>query len=104
MLKSLSEQAFEAYKAALDSGVAKEQARFFLPVNIYSEMYWSCNDRSLMTFLALRNSPKAMWEIQQYAQALERLFQEKMPVTYQYFIENNRVAPWRLRWVRFQRP
>jgi len=93
LLEFSCDSAFERYQAALQIGIAKEQARFFLPVNIYSEMYWSCNARSLMNFLALRNSPKAMWEIQQYAQVLESLFQEKMPVTYEYFIENNRVAP-----------
>lgn len=93
MLQDSSKGAYENYQWALDLGVAKEQARFFLPVNIYSEMYWSCNARSLMNFLALRNTDKAQWEIKQYAVALESLFQEKMPATYQYFIENNRVAP-----------
>src|ERR1700733_974739 len=93
VLDDFCNDAYDNYQWALKLGIAKEQARFFLPVNIYSEMYWSCNARSLMNFLALRNSPKAMWEIQQYAQVLESLFQEKMPVTYEYFIENNRVAP-----------
>ena len=62
-------------------GIAKEQARFFLPVNIYSEMYWSCNARSLMNFLSLRNAPKAMWEIRNYAIALEDIFEKIMPIT-----------------------
>lgn len=86
-------QAFEEYQRALADGVAKEQARFFLPVNIYSEMYWSCNARSLMNFLTLRNAPKAMWEIRQYAAQLENIFRESMPITHQYFVENERIAP-----------
>lgn len=92
-LEIKSFQAFEAYKAALDMGVAKEQARFFLPVNIYSEMYWSCNARSLMAFLSLRNAPNAMWEIREYAKVLEQIFLEEMPITAKYFIDNGRIAP-----------
>jgi thymidylate synthase (FAD) len=92
-LGNQSEVNFLMYKEAIDRGVAKEQARFFLPVNIYSEMYWSCNARSLMNFLSLRNAPKAMWEIQQYAKALEQVFHATMPVTHDYFIQNERVAP-----------
>jgi thymidylate synthase (FAD) len=86
-------EAFKEYQAAIASGIAKEQARLFLPVNIYSEMYWSCNARSLMNFLSLRNAPKAMWEIRQYAAQLENIFREVMPITWQYFVENQRVAP-----------
>jgi len=92
-LKASSEKAFNNYKQALEYGVAKEQARFFLPVNIYSEMYWSCNARSLMAFLSLRNAPTAQWEIQQYAKVLEQIFVETMPITAKYFIDNGRIAP-----------
>lgn len=88
-----SHDAFARYQETLKMGVAKEQARFFLPVNIYSEMYWSCNARSLMNFLSLRNAPKAMFEIRQYAAQLENIFKEIMPITWQYFVENQRVAP-----------
>jgi thymidylate synthase (FAD) len=92
-LKLHSEASFKLYQWAIKLGVAKEQARFFLPVNIYSEMYWSCNARSLMAFLSLRNAPTAMWEIQQYARVLEEIFLEEMPVTAKYFIDNGRIAP-----------
>lgn len=74
-------------------GIAKEQARFFLNVNIYSEMYWSCNARSLMSFLSLRNSPKAQWEIKEFAVVLEDIFKNIMPITHKYFIENDRMSP-----------
>lgn len=86
-------QSFERYKEALLRGVAKEQARFFLPVNIYSEMYWCCNARSLMNFLSLRNHDKAMWEIREYAKVLEEIFRATMPITHEYFVDNNRIAP-----------
>jgi thymidylate synthase (FAD) len=92
-LQMKAESAYDAYKAALTKGIAKEQARFFLPVNIYSEMYWACNARSLMAFLSLRNNDRAQWEIKQYAQVLESLFQQAMPVTAKAFIDNERIAP-----------
>lgn len=92
-LRRKSEEAYAEYKNAIEQGVAKEQARFFLPVNIYSEMYWACNARSLMAFLSLRNAEKAMWEIKQYAQALEGYFAMHMPITYSHFITSGRVAP-----------
>lgn len=84
---------FELYQSALRDGIAKEQARFFLPVNIYSEMYWGVNARSLMNFLSLRNTDKAMWEIREYAKVMETIWSQIMPATYQAFIENGRIAP-----------
>lgn len=87
------EHAFDAYEEMLLRGIAKEQARLVLPVNTYSEMYWSCNARSLMAFLALRTSEHAMWEIRQYALALETIWSELMPITHEAFIANERKAP-----------
>lgn len=92
-LELSSDKAYETYKMALDMGVAKEQARFLLPLNIYSEMFWSCNARSLMSFLSLRNNIKAQMEIRSYAQVLEDIFSEIMPVTAQSFIDNGRICP-----------
>jgi thymidylate synthase (FAD) len=73
--------------------VAKEQARMFLPVNIFSEMYWTVNARSLMNFLSLRNSDQAQKEIQIYASVIEDIFIEKMPITAEAFVANDRKAP-----------
>lgn len=86
-------EAWERYRFLLDQGVAKEQARIVLPLNLYTEIRWTANARSLMNFLSLRNHPDAMWEIQQYAEALESQFAEYMPVTYRAFIDNGRIAP-----------
>lgn len=86
-------ESYQLYQDAIAYGVAKEQARLFLPISIYSEMYWTVNARSLMNFLSLRNSPQAMWEIRQYAAVLEGIFGKQMPLTYEAFIANDRVAP-----------
>lgn len=88
------------YNSMLDAGVAKEVARTVLPVGLYSEMYVTCNARSLMSFLALRvrsedsryeTHPQA--EIQMVAEQMEEEFAKLFPVTYAAFIENGRVAP-----------
>jgi thymidylate synthase (FAD) len=81
------------YQSWLERGIAPEQARCFLHVNHYSEMYWTVNARSLMNFLALRNAPTAQWEIRQYAGFVETLFAEVMPITYSAFAANGHIAP-----------
>ena len=85
--------AFSRYEAMMEAGIAKEVARMVLPVNIYTQYYWSVNARSLMNFLSLRNDEHALWEIQQYAAAVEDLFAQEMPITYTAFTSNGRVAP-----------
>ena len=93
MLKYHSEKGYDLYKEALEYGIAKEQARLFLGLNLYTEFLWTCNARSLMNFLALRNDPPAMQEIRTYAGAIEKIFAEKMPVTHAAFEDAGRVAP-----------
>lgn len=88
-----TQRAYEAYRVLLVGGVAREMARLVLPVNIYTKFWFTVNARSLMNFLMLRNAPGAQWEIQQYAQALEDIFADKMPVTWQAFRANGRRAP-----------
>lgn len=93
---NLREQSIEAagwYNIYIGDGVAPEQARLFLPVNVYTQWYWTVNSRSLMNFLSLRNSPTAQWEIQQFAQVVETYFQRLMPITHDAFVENGRQAP-----------
>jgi thymidylate synthase (FAD) len=92
-LRDSSNLAYQLYEQSLELGVSKQQARGFLPVFTYSEMIWSCNSRSLMHFLGLRNSEQAQMEIREYARVVELLFSEHMPVTHQAFIDNGRTAP-----------
>lgn len=87
------EGSFETYDYLLKVGVAKEVARMVLPVNTYTQFYWTVNARSLMNFLSLRNEANAMFEIREYAKAVEELWRSKMPLTHAAFIDNKRVAP-----------
>lgn len=88
-----SRRAFDKYEQAINMGIAKEQARLFIPTNLYVEFYFSCNARSLMNFLELRNDSHAMFEIAEYARAVEFLWARVMPDTAKAFIENGHTAP-----------
>jgi thymidylate synthase (FAD) len=80
--------ALAAYRDLLKAGVAREMARMVLPVNLYTQFYWTVNARSLMNFLSLRADFHAQWEIQQYAEALALIFSREMPWTWEAFLEH----------------
>jgi thymidylate synthase (FAD) len=96
-----NKRAYEEYQNMLDAGIAREVARGVLPVNIYSSMYVTMNARSLMNFLSLRTDRKEnlfpsypQREIEMVAEQMETVFAEKMPITYDCFNKNGRVAPY----------
>lgn len=95
-----AEDAWEHYQWMLDHGIANEVARMVLPLNIYSQMYWTVNARSLMNFLSLRVESDdstyrsyPQYEIDLAARKVEDAFAHHMPATYKAFVENGRVAP-----------
>ena len=85
--------AYRTYQELLAEGVAREVARAVLPVGLYTEFYWTVNARSLMNFVSLRAAETAQREIRSYAEACERFFGEKMPITHAAFAANDRTAP-----------
>jgi thymidylate synthase (FAD) len=92
-LRQVYETAYGAYERLVELGVARELARAVLPVGAYTEFYWTVNARSLMNFLSLRNAEAAQREIRRYAEACERFFADRMPVTHEAFVAAGRVAP-----------
>jgi thymidylate synthase (FAD) len=87
------DKSWEVYQHLLSEGVAKEQARAVLPVGTYSKMIWSCNPRSFMHFLGLRNAPQAQKEIRLLAASAEIHLRTYMPITHAAFVANGRIAP-----------
>ena len=85
--------AYAAYERLVEQGVARELARAVMPVGAYTEFYWTVNARALMNFVSLRAAETAQREIRRYADAVERLFADKMPVTYEAFVASDRTAP-----------
>jgi thymidylate synthase (FAD) len=92
-LQSVYDAAYAAYERLVELGVARELARLVMPVGAYTEFYWTINARSLMNFVSLRAAETAQREIRRYAEACERLFAERMPVTHAAFVAAGRVAP-----------
>lgn len=73
------------YQLALDVGVPKELARLMIPVGRYSRMRASTNLRNWLSFLTLRDHPKAQWEIQEYARPMNALLSDRFPRTMELF-------------------
>ena len=92
-LREIYDAAYTVYEELVARGVARELARAVLPVGAYTEFYWTVNARSLMNFLSLRAAKAAQREIRRYAEACETFLAAQMPVTYEAFIANGRVAP-----------
>lgn len=88
-----SKNAYKHYQSLIEADIAKEQARIVLPLNTYTEFYFSCNARSLMSFLELRMSAHAMYEIRKYAEAMYMLWKKAMPDTALAFEKHGFIAP-----------
>lgn len=95
-----AEVAWTSYKEDLAQGIANEVAREDLPLNLYSQLYWTVNARSLMNFISLRvesddslvrSYPQR--EIMWGAEEVEKYFAAHMPITHAAFVANGRVAP-----------
>jgi thymidylate synthase (FAD) len=99
-VQEASTQAYRAYLEMLEAGVAREVARSVLPVGLFSSMYVTLNARSLMGFLSLRTKhPEATFpsfpqrEIEMVAEQMEEHLRSLMPLTWDAFQKNGRVAP-----------
>lgn len=77
----------EHYQLALKSGVAREQARLFLPgFSVYYTWVCKVDLHNLMHFLRLRMAPDAQHEIRVYADAIyNTFFQPMFPWTAEAF-------------------
>lgn len=92
--------AYQAYLENLDLNVDPGLARDCLPVGIYSSCWVTCNPRSLMAFLSLRQHHAdadrvsyPLYEINMAANKLEKEFGKLWPLTHRAYVDNGRVAP-----------
>jgi len=95
-----SQIAWDEYERRIEMGVAEEYARIVLPLNVFTQFYWSVNTRALMQFLERRvDSPDnrvethPQFEIEQIALQIEAAFKEHMPLTHAAFVACGRVQP-----------
>ena len=76
------------YNDLLDLGVGKEQARAILPLNQYTEVYWTASFQAVMNFVELRDEKTSQWEIQEYAKVVKELCLTSFPKITKLWIEN----------------
>jgi thymidylate synthase (FAD) len=81
------ERGYQLYEKALGMGVAREQARVFLPgFSVYYTWVCKVDAHNLMHFLSLRMAEEAQHEIRVYAQAIyEHFFKPALPWTAEAF-------------------
>lgn len=86
-LVAIYKKGYALYEQALEAGVAKEQARLFLPgFSVYYTWVVKVDAHNLMHFLSLRMAEDAQWEIREYAEAIhEHFFVPALPWTAEAF-------------------
>jgi len=70
----------ELYKDALNKGIAKEQARFLLPLSTQTKLYMTGNVRSWLHYFDLRCSESTQKEHRDIANAARAIFKEQFPI------------------------
>ena len=70
----------EVYNEALENGIAKECARFVLPVATETKMYMKGPVRSWITYFMVRDHEHAQLEHQDVAKKIKAIFVEQFPV------------------------
>lgn len=82
-----AQASYRLYRQALEAGVAREQARLFLPAfAVYYTWVAKVDAHNLMHFLHLRMAEDAQYEIRVYAQAIyEHFFKPALPWTAEAF-------------------
>jgi thymidylate synthase (FAD) len=75
-MEDFCKDAFIYYKRLIDSGIAREQARAYLPQAIYTRAYWTCSLQAVLHFLKQRLKDDAQYEIRVAAQTIKKLIQD----------------------------
>lgn len=73
------DQAITCYKAALKLGIAKEQARFLLPLSTTTKLYMNGTVRSWLHYLDLRCGNGTQLEHKEIADKIKEIFVEQFP-------------------------
>lgn len=82
ILRNHFDQSVRYYRRAIEAGIPKEDARFFLPEATPVNMTMSGNNRALMHFLDLRDNGAAQWEAQEFASKVSDELLEHAPKTF----------------------
>ena len=78
--KMIQEQCLIYYHDALERGIAKEQARFLLPLSTQTKLYMTGSIRSWMHYLDVRCGNGTQLEHVEIANEIKKIFIEQLPV------------------------
>ena len=70
----------ELYKEALAKGIAKEQARFLLPLSTKTKLYMTGSIRSWIHYLDLRCDNGTQLEHREIADSIKSIFKQQLPI------------------------
>lgn len=76
----VNKEAANLYQEALNRGIAKEQARFLLPMSATSKLYMNGTIRSWIHYLQLRTENGTQKEHVEIAEKIREIFKEQLPI------------------------
>lgn len=79
-VKEVQSKTTEVYSALLDAGIAKESARFILPLNTATTVDMIGSVRSWIHYLTIRCEEHTQKEHREIALAIKKIFVEKFPM------------------------
>lgn len=79
MSKAISEESSRLYDYFIENGVAKESARFLLPMNTQTRLYMSGTIRSWIHYLELRTGNGTQKEHKDIAESIKEIFKKELP-------------------------
>ena len=79
--KEIATASMSKYDEALARGIAKEQARFLLPLSTATTLYMSGTARSWIHYIQLRADPATQLEHREIAEGCKAIFTQQFPCT-----------------------
>ena len=80
---TVANECLKLYNDLIGDGVAPEQARSILPQGTYTEFVWTGSLYAFARVYNLRIDAHAQWEIQKFAQAIEKILSPIFPISWQ---------------------
>ncbi len=79
-LSEINRRSYSRYQEALSRGIAKESARFLLPLNTKTRMYMNGTVRSWIHYIGLRTHESTQKEHRDIANEIKGIFTQHLPI------------------------
>ncbi|GIU69781.1 MAG: flavin-dependent thymidylate synthase [Candidatus Woesearchaeota archaeon] len=81
-IKLLYDEIYSLYYEMIESNIARELARFILPVSTYTKFIFTGKLRNIFDFLELRLAEDSQYEIRVISNKISAIIKEKVPLCY----------------------